>query len=265
LLDEIALLHNQSCYSYLSSNFYRAANIFVHTFTTRYGQGMPYGKACVIKNLTTGATGGWTLSDGTDYDGSILAAHDNKIYHIYRYDDSIDDIYEIRSANLNGTNIQILHEFPTNFIYEIENSGFLPSTNELVFFTKDGSGQPMFMSLNVETSMLTSSNISEIYSSIFISTDERIFGVKSLSNGQQEIVEINSSTGNVLNTLAVISGMEIVNIDYSFSSNRIFALLNETNNQQHIYKLNLTNGNTTTIPLDEQDEHLDFEGIYLND
>ncbi len=264
LLDETALLQNQSCYSYLSSNFYRESNIFVHTFVTRYGQGMPYGKACSIINLTTGTIGGWTLSNGGDLDGSVLAANDTKIYYIYRYYDSIDDIYEIRSANINHTNISTLYEFPTDFIYDIKNSGFLPSTNELIFFTKNESNQQIFMKLNVDTSTLSSFNISEIYSSIFITTTERIFGVKSLGGDEHEIVEIDKASGNNLSTLATISTREIRNIDYSLSSNRIFALLNESFNNQLLYTLNLNDGTSTTTPLDVEDQHLDFEGIYLN-
>lgn len=264
LLDEIALLHNQSCYSYLSSNFYREGNIFVHTYTTRYGQGSPYGKACTIVNLTSGEITGWTLSDGADYDGSILAAHNNKIYYIYRYYDSIDDIYEIRSANLNNSNVSTIYEFPTDFIYDIKNSGFLPSTNEVVFFTKNESGQPIFMRFNVQTSTLYTSNVSEIYSKIFITKTERIFGVKDLGGEEHEIVEIDKGSGNILSPLATVSVRNVKNIDYSLSSNSIFALLEEAYNEQYLYKLNLTTGTSATTPLDQQNQHKDFEGIYLN-
>jgi hypothetical protein len=264
LLNEIAELHNQSCYGDSSSSFYREANIFVHTFTTRYGQGLPYGKACVIKNLTTGALGGWTLSDGVDYDGSILAAHDNKIYYIYRYYDSIDDIYEIRSANLDHSNISTIYTFPTDFIYDIKNSGFLPLTNELIVFTTDENNQPIFMKIDTETSTLNTNIISDTYSSIFITINERIFGVKSIGADEHEIVEINKSSGNILSSLATISIREVENLDYSISSDRIFALLNESSNKQFLYKLNLIDGTSTTTPLDEADQHYDFEGIYLN-
>ena len=264
LRNEIALLYNQSCYSDLSSNFYRDANIFVHTYTARYGQGMPYGKECVIKNLTTGAIGGWSLSDGADYDGSILAAHDNKIFYVYRYYDSIDDIYEIRSANLDHSNISTLYEFSTDFIYDINNSGFLPSTNDLVFFTKNELDQPIFMKLNIETSTLSSYNIPDTYSTIFISTTERIFGVKSLGGDEHEMVEIDRSSGNILASLATISTKKVQKMDYSISSNKIYALLEESFNGQFLYKLNLTDGTSTTTPLDEDDQHYDFEGIYLN-
>ncbi|MCB0452314.1 MAG: hypothetical protein KDC94_05360 [Aequorivita sp.] len=265
LLEEIAMLYNQSCYSELSSNFFREANVFVHTFTTRYGQGLPYGKACSIVNLTTGANGGWTLSDGAIYDGSILAATNNKIFYMYRYYDGIDDIYEIRSSNLNHSNVTTLYEFPTNFIYDIKNSGFLPSTNELVFFTTNETGQPIFMKLNVETSALTSYNISETYSSIFITKTERIFGIKSLGGDEHEIVEIDKSTGNILSSLATISAQTVEKIDYSLSSNRIFALLRDTNYDQYLYTLNLDGGTSTNTQLDEQNNHKDFYGIYLND
>ncbi|MAO49519.1 MAG: hypothetical protein CML16_01380 [Pusillimonas sp.] len=265
LSDEVALLHNQSCYSYLSSNFYREANIFVHSFTTRYAQGLPFGKACVIYNLTTGARGGWTLSDGADYDGNILAAHNNKIYYLYRYYDSIDDIYEIRSASINNSNNSTLYEFPTDFIYDIGHSGFLPSTNELVFFTKNESDQPIFMKLNIETSILINTNISDTYSSIFITKTERIFGVKSLGGDEHEIVEIDKNSGNILSVLASVSIREIKNLDYSLSSNRIYALLEQDyNDDQYLYVLNLNDGTSTITPLEGQSNHKDFYGIYLN-
>ncbi len=264
LIDETAQLHNQSCYEYHSSNFYREANIFVHTFIIRYGQGMPYGKGCSIKNLTTGAIGQWTLSDGGDRDGSILAAIDNKIYYIYRYYDSIDDIYEIRSANINKTDVSTHYEFPTDFIYDIKQSGFLPSTNELLLFTANNTGQPILMKFNVETSSLNSTNISDTYTHIFITATERIFGVKSLGGSNHEIVELDKATGNIVNSIALVSAREVQKIDYSLSSNSIYALINEANNEQYLYKLHVDTGATSIVLLDEQNQHLDFEGIYLN-
>lgn len=265
LLHDIALLHNQSCYSALSSDFYREANIFVHSFTTRYGQGMPYGKACVIINLTTQEIYDWNLSDGADYDGSILAANDNKIYYSYRYYVDVDETYEIRVKDLDTGISNTLYNFHLDYMYDFKNSGFLHSTSELVFFTTNESGQPIFMKFNVTTSTLTSSNISEIYSNIFIATSERIFGVKNLGGDEHEIVEIDVASGNILSSLATITAREVQNIDYSLSSNSIFALLTETYNTQFLYKLNLNTGASTITPLDEQDQHLNFEGIYLND
>ncbi len=265
LMDEIGDFWNSGCTEVYSSNFYRGANIFVFTYGERWTQGEPYYKKASIINLYSGYHGIWFLSDAADFDSSILAANDNKIFYIYRYYDGIDDIYEIRSANLDHSDVSTLYEFPTDFIYDIKNSGFLPSTNELVFFTKNELDQPIFMKLNVETSTLTSYNISETYSSIFITKTERIFGVKSLGGDEHEIVEIDKSSGNILSSLAIIPTREVQNIDYSLSSNSIFALLSQSRNNQYLYKLNLNDDTSSTILLDEQNTHKDFYGIYLND
>ncbi|SRX52637.1 hypothetical protein [Aequorivita sp. CIP111184] len=120
------------------------------------------------------------------------------------------------------------------------------------------------MKLNLDTSTLSIFNISDSYSSIFITTTERIFGVKSLGGDEHEIVEIDKASGNSLSILATISTREVRNIDYSLSSNRIFALLNKSFNNQFLYTLNLNDGTSITTPLDVEDQHLDFEGIYLN-
>lgn len=264
LLDRIARIYASSCYSYKKSSFYRGANVFVYTYTTRYAQGMPYGKECMIVDLDSGARFNWPLSDGADYDGTILAAHEGKIYYMYRFYDGIEDIYEVRSANIDRTNVETHYAFSTNFIYDIKDSGVLPISKEVVFFTENEAGQPVFIKLNIETSQLSSVNTQENYSSIFIATDERIFGVKSLGNEQQEILEIDKNTGNVLNSLAVISEMEIINMDYSPSLNSIFALLKDSSSQ-YLFQLNLSQNISTTTLLDEQNQQGDFEGIYLND
>src|SRR5690606_16072554 len=109
-----------------------------------------------------------------------------------------------------------------------------------------------FMKLNVETSILTSTNIPETYSKIFITKTERIFGVKSLAGEVHEIVELDQGSGNLLSSLATISSKEVKNIDYSLSSNKIFALLENKNRpwDQYLYKLNLSDGTSTTTQLD---------------
>ena len=123
------------------------------------------------------------------------------------------------------------------------------------------------MKLNVETSILTSTNISDTYSKIFITKTERIFGIKSLGGEAHEIVEIDPGSGNILSSLATISTKEVKNIDYSLSSNKIFALLEDKNRpwDQYLYELSLTDGTSTTTQLEEQNNHANFHGIYLND
>ncbi|MBA80261.1 IPT/TIG domain-containing protein [Leeuwenhoekiella sp.] len=265
LLEEQTLLNALNCYSYISSNFYRNTNIFVHTFSEHWAQGQPLYKNVLIKNFNTGYQATWILRDEGDRDGSILAAYDNKIYYSYRYFPDVDETYEVRVRNLDTGITTTVYNFPLDYMYDFKNSGFLPSTNELVFFTKNESDQPIFMKLNVETSTLTSYNISETYSSIFITKTERIFGIKSLGGYEHEIVEIDKSTGNILSSLATISAQTVEKIDYSLSSNRIFALLRDTNYGQYLYTLNLDDGTSTNIQLDEQNTHKDFYGIYLND
>lgn len=265
LIDEIALLQAYSCYMEGPSNFYRGANIFVHTYWEYLAQGLDPAKQAVIKDFNTGATFNWHLDNGSDYTMSILAAHENKIYYSYRNFVDIDEAYELRVANLNFSDRHTIYQFPLDYTYNLENSGFLPSTKKLVFFTKNEVDQTLFFKVNVETSTLTSYNIPDSYSSIFITVTERIFGVKSLGGNEHEIVEIDKTSGNILSSLAIIPASEIEKIDYSVSSNRIFALTKDaTSYRQYLYKLNLDNGSVDSILLDEQSEYPNLYGIYLN-
>ncbi len=264
LLEEQTLLQAYNCYWEGPSSFYREANIFTHTYWEYLAQGLDPAKRAVIKNFNTGDVHHLSLEYEPDITMSILAAHDNKLFYSYRNYIDTDEAYEIRVVNLATGSTQIIYEFPLDFTYNFKNSWFLPSTNELVFFTKNEVDQPLFLRVNVDTFTLNSTNISDTYSSIFITKTERIFGVKSLGGDEHEIVEIDKASGNILSSLATITAREVQNIDYSLSSNRIFALLRATNYDQYLYILNLNDGTSTTTLLNEQGEHKDFYGIYLN-
>lgn len=267
ILQELEQLYAGTCVEYLGTEFFRDGNILIYSMWERITHDY-YNRLAIVRNFTDGSVYKWNLeskiNDQSISSKNILAVHDNKIYYIFRYYDSIDDIYEIKVSNLSNSNIGTVHEFPTNFIYDIKNSGFMPSSNELFFFTEDANGQPQFFKVNVETSTLTTNNVSDVFTNIFVTTGERIFGVKESGNNEYEIVEINKTNGNISSSIASVQASEIYNIDYSISSNRIFALIKD-GSDQYLYKLNLDNGTSTKTLLDEQNEYPNFYGIYLND
>ncbi|MGB3344642.1 MAG: IPT/TIG domain-containing protein [Aequorivita sp.] len=258
VLDEIAEIYASGCDSYISTNFYRAGNVFIYIYSERISQGMHNYTVALIKDFNSGVTYSWVLDRGDPVTTkNLLAPHDNKIYYVYR--ENVDKVYDLKVSNLNGSGAAIVYRFPFERTYDFKYSNFLSSTNELALFATDETGQKLFLKVNVETSTLTTHNISDEYSKIFITKTERIFGVKSLGN-DHEIVEIDKITGNVLATIANIQAGDLRSIDYSISSNSIFALLNG----HSLYRLNLDNGNSSTIALDLEN-HRDFKGIYLND
>ncbi len=239
------------CSAFFNSSQYNPrSNTLLSHYET--GGGTYGSRVANVLNLNTGTQTNYLLDEydvyGQNYYKRFGSVGDEKLFFNKYFQNPNTGEYstKLKAKNFDNQEETILYDSSFNLGYT---SCFVPSINSYISYSSFNNNDIYFNRLDLSLQTVNTTTINDYIREIIITSDDVIYGLRRINNNTYEIVQIDPTTGEVIEVMHTINN-RVESLNFSESSNRFYVGYFEeygSTNKVYIYKLDTEASSILTL------------------